>query len=152
MNKVSTSLSSKRIYYESDICTGCDCCELACSAAHFGVFSNKLSTIRIKSDYHLRKFKAFVCHQCASASCADACKVGAIKVDDSTGARFIDKEHCINCGLCIKACPFADGTFRLIRKVSIDGKDIVIKCDLCHGVESGPSCVNICPRNALTVD
>lgn len=151
MRNINIMPSSKRISFNSDNCTGCVCCELACSAAHFGVYSNKLSAIRIKADYHLRKFEAFVCHQCASASCVAACKVGAIKFDDSNGARYIDKDLCIHCGQCIKACPFTYETFAFIHKVSVDDEDVIIKCDLCHGIKGGPACIDICPRNALTV-
>jgi len=144
--------SSKRVSFNPDNCTGCQCCELACSAAHFGAYSNKLSAIRIKANFHLGEREALVCRQCVSASCVAACKFGAIKFDDSTGACYIDKDLCKHCGLCIKACPFTDETtFPLIRKVSVEDKEVVIKCDLCHGIEGGPSCVAVCPRNALTV-
>lgn len=151
MSNIDTMPSSKRIAFNSDNCTGCDCCELACSAAHFGVYGSKLSAIRIKGDYQFRKFEAFVCRQCASASCVAACKFDAIKFDESTGARYIDKDLCKNCGLCIKACPFTDETFPLIRKVSAGDEDVIIKCNLCHGINGGPSCVAVCPRTALTV-
>lgn len=151
MKNKDTMPSSERISFNPDHCTGCQCCELACSAAHFGAYSNNLSAIRIKANFHLGEREAFVCRQCASASCVAACKVDAIKFDDSTGARYIDKDLCVQCGQCIKACPFIDETFPFIHKNSVDGEDVIVKCDLCHGLEGGPFCVAVCPRNALTV-
>ena len=143
--------SSKRISFNPDNCTACLCCELACSAAHFGAYSNSLSAIRIKADFQHKEYIAYVCRQCSSASCVDACKFGAIKFDEETGARYIDDDLCVNCGQCVKACPFSEDTIPLIHKDSFEEKNTIVKCDLCHDIEGGPSCVAVCPRNALTI-
>ena len=151
MNKRNTMPLSKSISFNPDNCTGCECCELACSSVHFGVYSNKLSAIRIKANFHLGDREAFLCRQCDSASCVDACRVGAIKFDEETGARYVDQELCVNCGLCLKACPFADELFPYINRGKFEDEDVIIKCDLCHDIEGGPACVSVCPRDALTI-
>jgi len=145
---------SKRIVLNSNKCTACLSCELACSAAHFGVYSNTLSAIRIQADFRNRKYLAEVCQQCASAACMDACpdKVKAMRYDEETGAKYIDLEKCIGCGKCAKACPFQETPFPLIKKVKFEGKSYIVKCDLCHGKENGPACIAACPNSALTLE
>ena len=145
-----TMPKAKHITVDTDACGGCLTCELACSARHFdGECNPELSAIRIDADMLDYFFDAYVCKQCKSASCVTACRVGAMYFDETTGARCIDKEKCIGCGACAKACPFAEEKFSPIRKVKHDGKNIIIKCDLCHGHADGPYCVQVCPKNAI---
>ena len=81
------------------------------------------------------------CRQCAHpVPCANACPQGAIRVDPKTGARYVDEDKCIGCGLCQKACPWDMMSFdREKQKAS--------KCFLCDGE---PKCVKACPAAALT--
>lgn len=153
MSSKNTMPWSERISFNPDYCSGCECCEQACSAAHFGAFSKNLSAIRVRANFHKSTREAFVCKQCKAASCVDVCPKGAIKFDEATGARYIDNEICIKCGLCVKACPFTDqaNAFPLIRKCSFEEENVMVKCDLCHGIEGGPACVAVCPRGALTI-
>ncbi len=46
------------------------------------------------------------CRGCYAHRCMDACKVKAIVIDANQKAH-IDKNKCINCGLCAKMCPFS---------------------------------------------
>ena len=74
-----------------------------------------------------------LCAQCDDYPCVKSCPVDAIKVE-STTAVSVDREKCISCGACIKACP---GTVPYLhpsdRKANI--------CDLCSG---DPECVKVC--------
>ena len=45
------------------------------------------------------------CMGCLAHRCAQACPKDAILFDENLRAR-IDKAKCINCGLCMKACPY----------------------------------------------
>lgn len=45
------------------------------------------------------------CRSCIGHACKQACPKGAISIDNLHRAH-IDKEKCVNCGLCAKACPF----------------------------------------------
>ena len=46
------------------------------------------------------------CRGCLAHRCEDACKKGAITIDQNQKAR-IDKSKCIECGLCAKVCPYS---------------------------------------------
>lgn len=45
------------------------------------------------------------CRGCLLHACAEACPVGAISFDEDQKA-VVDKEKCIECGRCAKACPY----------------------------------------------
>jgi len=60
------------------------------------------------------------------------------------GVVLIDKKHCVGCGYCVQACPYA------CRYINHE-KGTADKCTLCyHRISKGesPACVNACPRNA----
>ena len=143
---------NKRIIFNKELCAGCASCEMACSAAHFGKASRYLSAIRLDADFYVHNFDIHVCKQCKSASCMDACPKSAIKIDEETGAKYVDRELCVKCGLCVKACPFADEAYPLIKKSDLGDTKVIVKCDLCKGREKGPACVEICYYGALRVE
>lgn len=147
-----TMPSSRRIVFNANACSGCLTCEFVCSARHFDGECNKfLSAIRIDADMLDYHYGCSICKQCKSASCIAACKIGAIQFDEVTGARYIDKDKCIKCGLCVKACPFSEEKDPPIRKVKFREKPVIVKCDLCHGFSDGPLCVAVCPKKALQI-
>lgn len=84
------------------------------------------------------------CLHCATAPCARACPVGAIKVSPE-GAVVIEASECIGCGYCADACPYD------VPKRGSDGK--YYKCTFCvDRIQSGkaPACVEVCPANVFT--
>lgn len=123
---------------ESRKCTGCRCCELACSLRKTGENNPLRSRIRVHKDILENEFTATFCHQCKEAPCKDVCPVDAISVSDE-GIVHIDREACIECKACVQACPF--GAMFVDSVV-----DEVINCDLCKG---NPGCVEVCPTGAL---
>ena len=46
------------------------------------------------------------CRGCLAHRCEDACKKGAITIDRNLKAH-IDKDKCVECGLCAKVCPYS---------------------------------------------
>ena len=46
------------------------------------------------------------CRGCIAHRCEKACHKGAIRFDEATRTAIIDKEKCVNCGMCAKACQY----------------------------------------------
>ena len=46
------------------------------------------------------------CRGCIAHRCESACRFGAISFDKNQKA-VIDKEKCVNCGMCAKVCPYS---------------------------------------------
>ncbi|NLC68529.1 MAG: 4Fe-4S dicluster domain-containing protein, partial [Clostridiaceae bacterium] len=61
------------------------------------------------SNYFDTKDKALCC---GCTACKNICPKQCISMEeDKDGFSYpvIDKDKCIDCGLCVKVCPFADG-------------------------------------------
>jgi len=121
------------IFKDQIKCTGCRRCEIACSLHHEGWIWPEASRIRV--------FMLFpgvevphTCSQCEDYPCVKSCPVSALSVDSKTSAVIVDREKCISCSLCIKACP---GEVPFLHPK--DNKATI--CNLCNG---DPECVKTC--------
>ncbi|MEG0751666.1 MAG: 4Fe-4S dicluster domain-containing protein [Oscillospiraceae bacterium] len=98
-------------YEVTDACRGCIAhrCEENCPRGAITFDRNQKA--------HIDKSKCVECGKCASVCpysaianhkrpCENACKVGAITVDDEGGSARIDNNKCIACGACVYQCPF----------------------------------------------
>jgi Fe-S-cluster-containing hydrogenase component 2 len=85
------------------------------------------------------EFRLRYCIQCDEHPCAGACPTEAIKLDEKSGAYYVDRKACNACGACVEACPH-DGCW-----LDPTGS-YAIKCDLCGGI---PQCVEVCPKRVL---
>ena len=132
---------------DKDLCVGCRNCELVCSLFHEGVLSSSLARIYVSKDLFTGEYEQYTCAQCKKPKCLPACPVeGALAVDPTTGAKYINNELCIGCRECETACIFASK----ISRIKYDKKrNICIKCDLCGGE---PQCVQVCPVNILVYE
>jgi tetrathionate reductase subunit B len=152
----------KVFVFDSSICNGCYCCQIACKDEHCsndwtpyakpqpdtGQFWLKLSEHTRGTVPKVRvHYTAALCNHCDRAACMAACKVeGAIyKRDD--GLVIIDPEKCTGCTSCASACPYHAIYMN-------DGLNIAQKCTGCaHLLDSGewtePRCVDACPTSAL---
>lgn len=143
---------------DPSLCVTCQRCELACTEFNDGKADPKLARIKINRNmWYGPQGTALVspnngafgfdpiciqdtCRQCDHpVPCANACPQGAIRVNPKTGARYVDEEICIGCGLCQKACPWNMMSFDV-------EKNVASKCFLCDG---DPKCVKACPTEAI---
>ncbi|MDO4937066.1 MAG: 4Fe-4S dicluster domain-containing protein [Sutterellaceae bacterium] len=142
---------------DPNLCVNCQRCELVCTEFNEGKSDPKLARIKIGRNIPFGLpgnalapaqqgiwgngiVTQDTCRQCPHpVPCANACPQGAIRVDDKTGARFVDTDLCTGCKLCQNACPWGMMTFD-------EEEQKASKCHLCHGK---PKCVKECPAQAL---
>ncbi len=145
---------SKCVRGNTNLCMGCRTCLIACVEAHSNepIFEIKPENINFNPKLHILKSYEitvpFQCRHCSTPDCMKVCTKGAIYKED--GVVLIDGDKCDGCGDCVAGCPF--GAIDMVQK-DILSPDLLIanKCDLCRGVEGGPSCVRVCPTQALSI-
>jgi carbon-monoxide dehydrogenase iron sulfur subunit len=119
----------------SELCTGCQICELVCSLTKTGTINPYLARIKVTRSSENGACTVVMCRHCKNPPCRDACPVPqAMYLDERTGAVVINEESCIGCFACADACPFG--------AIQIGPNKEVLKCDLCGGE---PICVKYCP-------
>lgn len=130
---------SKALFVKPELCTGCNCCALACSAAKTGAYQPAVAHLHV-SQFVLDGFSMpAICFQCPKAPCRKACPEEAL-VRDANDVILVDAEKCTACGECVDACPYG-----MIR---VKG-EVAQKCDLCAGA---PECVAWCEPGALVFE
>lgn len=138
-------------------CIGCRTCMIACVVAHEGkrifeidpdsyTFNPRLFMVKTA-----RLSAPVQCRHCENAACKQACTSNAISIRDNIVS--IDTKKCIGCKNCVIACPFGAVEIVETAEVANDGtpKKVANKCDLCVGVADSPSCIRVCPTEALNL-
>ncbi len=120
-------------------CTGCQLCQLACSAVHEKAFNPEKARLKIIHEYTDEGIHIASKHCNFCKKCEEACPVGAI----SNNGRWMIVDHniCIGCGDCGRACPK-----NVIYPNDQNRKSII--CDLCGG---SPKCVEWCPKGVISL-
>ena len=134
-------MNKRVLVIQSENCTGCHLCELACSSAKEGEFKPSQSRIQVITSGLEGWSRPIVCLQCDDPMCVAVCSVGAIcKTITPQGDPVIsvNKDKCISCHKCIVACPF--GAIEHFKESK------ATKCDLCGG---SPVCVDFCFYDCL---
>lgn len=95
------------------------------------------------------------CRGCIARNCLQACKRGAIGFDSATHKSFINKDLCVNCGMCAKACNY-NAIINFLRPCESacathaiskgENGEAVINDDKCVGCGH---CVAKCPFGAI---
>lgn len=140
---------TKMIVTDRARCSGCQRCEMMCTLKNDGRVNQHISRVRVWDNYNYGaspdtvdgvykncQFTIEHCKQCADPACANYCPVHAISSDPKTGARVVDEQTCIGCGMCSQACPW-----NMPRIDSETG--VSTKCISCG------RCAEQCPNGAI---
>lgn len=128
------------IYVNSNLCTGCNSCELVCSAHHTGQFNPTLSRIKISNILLEGECKIYVCKNCKNPECVKSCDAGALKQDKLTGVIEWTKKNVRVVITVLTLCPFHAVFIEPLEK-----KPVI--CDSCGG---DPLCIKFCYKGAIS--
>lgn len=130
----------KFLLIDTEKCTGCLQCALACSFKNESIFSLSRARVGVMWIAEVDKMVPVVCQHCSRPLCMDICPMCAISRSEETGAVILNSDLCIGCKMCMVVCPFGAPVFDM-------DSGIMMKCDLCGG---NPECVKHCAYGALT--
>ena len=152
----------KKFLIDTEKCTGCMLCSIACKDEHVGHAYAPWSEPQPDTGHFWMNIRPLErgtlprvrmtylpvhCQHCESAPCIPACPETAIKSRDD-GLVWIDPAACTGCKDCLAACPY-DVIYMN------DELDIAQKCTGCaHRVDAGeaPRCVQVCPHDVILFD
>ncbi|MDJ0782095.1 MAG: 4Fe-4S binding protein [Desulfosarcinaceae bacterium] len=114
-------------------CSGCGTCRLTCALENFREVNPAKALLRIRGRFPAPgDYRIDLCDQCGE--CAEICPVEAIT--QLNGAYRVDTEACINCMVCVDACPKG-----VVMTPHQDEEPAI--CTACG------ACAAICPREAI---
>jgi anaerobic carbon-monoxide dehydrogenase iron sulfur subunit len=149
----------KTVIVKPERCVGCHQCSFECAVTHsssktrMGAISEAILSkprIRVYLSQGKENFPN-KCRHCEPAPCEMACITKAIYRDAKSGIVLINRDRCINCGMCAMACPFA-----VVRYYPyVQNREAAHKCDQCIDRQAQgqiPACVAACKVGALLFD
>lgn len=143
---------------DSDLCIGCDNCEMACAATHHG--HSRLDRKGGKSFASVQI--PISCRHCENPLCMLDCPPDALT--RTASGEVVIRDSCIGCGNCVRNCPYGviqmvyenppQSGFSLLSMLGLKkgakekGPAKAGKCDMCGHLSGGPACVRSCPTGA----
>jgi anaerobic dimethyl sulfoxide reductase subunit B (iron-sulfur subunit) len=151
------ALKRPAFYLDTQICTGCKTCMVACKDKNDlepgvrwrRVFEYSGGEWLCEPDGTFRQdvFAYYIsvsCNHCAEPICVEVCPTTAMTQDEN-GIVTVDQTRCMGCRYCEWACPYGAPQYQRDRGV-------MTKCDFCRdelSVGGIPACVAACPTRAL---
>ena len=137
------------IDFDSEKCTQCHGCEIACKAwrnLSYGVQYRRVLNLWQGEFPGVKNASlSLACLHCVEPACKAACPEDAISKRERDGLVVVDETICNGCGICADACHFEVPQF--------GENGMMQKCDLCcdqHLGNGSPPCVDTCPGEALS--
>ncbi len=137
------------IDFDSEKCTQCHGCEIACKAwrnLSYGVQYRRVLNLWQGEFPGVKNASlSLACLHCVEPACKAACPEDAISKRERDGMVVVDETICNGCGICADACHFEVPQF--------GENGTMQKCDLCCDQQLGngsPPCVDTCPGEALS--
>jgi DMSO reductase iron-sulfur subunit len=147
---LSVARARKGFRLDTDLCTGCGACAVACAVENELPWGTSWRWIETFNPRHLSGVPSYhlslACNHCADAPCMEHCPALAYERDHVAGAVLLDPDKCIGCRYCTWACPYDAPRFD-------PEAGVVSKCTFCHHRQLeglAPACVQQCPTGALT--
>lgn len=141
------------ILFDSSLCLGCQSCRVACQTQNGTGPAATFLRLPVAERGTYPRVQALTrraaCYHCGDAACVSVCPVKAT-YKGPTGLTHVNVEQCIECGLCVQACPFKVPTLRASYPRS--GMRRAFRCVGCQSlVNAGqtPACVSTCIGGAL---
>ena len=122
----------RHLIHKSDICSGCQACQIICAFTFLKVNNPKKARLEIERISETET-RMTVCVQCGQRPCLKTCPEGAIS--EQKGYVRINPDKCTSCELCLEVCPY--GGIKFHRDI---GAFICVQCGVC---------VENCPVGAL---
>jgi anaerobic dimethyl sulfoxide reductase subunit B (iron-sulfur subunit) len=152
-------LKRPAFYLDSQICTGCKTCMVACKDKNdlpAGVRWRRVVEYsggewlplpdRVFRQDVFAYYLSVSCNHCTEPICVEVCPTTAMNQDEN-GIIRVDQAKCMGCKYCQWACPYDAPQYR-----TDTGQ--MSKCDFCYDeITAGndPVCVAACPTRALTI-
>lgn len=139
-----------KILLDEKKCSACGACAIACMDQHdidLSAGEQSFRRVYVEEKDGGFSYHSDACRHCKVALCMEVCPAEAIVRDPATGFVVVEKEYCLGCRKCARACPFG--------AISFDRLGRAQKCDGCYvRVQNGlpPACVAICPTGALSLE
>jgi DMSO reductase iron-sulfur subunit len=147
---LSVEQARKGFRLDTDLCTGCSACAVACAVENELPWGTSWRWIETFNPRHVSGLPSYhlslACNHCADAPCMEHCPALAYERDPIVGAVLLDPDKCIGCRYCTWACPYDAPRFD-------PEAGVVGKCTFCHHRQLEglpPACVQQCPTGALT--
>ena len=142
-----------KIKYDQTKCISCGTCSIACiDQCDVDVTTCPLHRVvhtfdDMQDEKICTYYVSIGCMHCREAACMEACPRKCIYRDQELGLVRIDRENCVGCKLCAKACP--------LRAIGFDADGKASKCDGCaERLKLGlrPACEKACQNQAITFE
>ena len=144
-----------RFLFFPDKCSACGACAVACMDQNDidpEAGQRPFRRVFCRETAKGIEYISAACLHCVDAPCVEECPMGCLYKDPATGLTLYEREECVGCQACARACPHdAIGFFRRTG----DPVARIEKCDGCHiRLEAGllPACVRACPTGALRLE
>ncbi len=135
--------------FDTNRCTGCNACQIACIIENQLDFSTLWRKVIIYNESLYPDLPVFylsmACNHCGDPPCINSCPALAYYRDERFETVQIDPPKCIGCQYCSWVCPYDAPTYQPDRGV-------MAKCTFCLTRlrdNLKPACVSNCPTDAL---